>query len=512
MYDQRGYSLLFHRAGSVLIVTMPHALVAAAMNVGIRVAFKAADFDYVSAFPNAAVYTPFSLGLAFLLVFRSSQAYQRYVEAVSHCFEIRSQLSNAMMQLHAYTNEREDTREFHRRHRRLTYAFQRAAMQELRGEHDVSKLMHIASLRQEEVDLLEQSPNRPLTLMHWMLTSVTERWDTGGFRCAPPVIARVFTNYNDCMNAYNRARKIARTPFPFPYAQLTMAFLLIGQITIPALFVLFVRDDNYGGGAITSAMLAAVATWMYFAMHQVAVELEDPYGYDWNDLPLDWYSAEVFDDIVSHDTKSQRPAAPCRAEAPHLLHDCIQRLPTHSSEPAELCCSPLAPLVHLQHAIHGRHGGFMPWHDPSTKPQQALEMTAVGTGGEGVEGHPQEDEAGETREPRPLLRPTASVLFPGGADAAVLEERSRAVWGAHDGGTSHSAGGGGGKVSNVRKAGPISIGGVAGTSVRQSAVDESSHEHQRRAAQPAKMDEVARLEKVAQLLRKREKRNSQYLH
>ena len=155
----------------------------------------------------------------------------------------------------------------------------------------------------------------------------------------------------------------------------------------------------------------------------------------------------------------------------------------------------------------------MPWHDPGTKPQQALEMTEVGTEGEGEQGPPQEDEAGETREPRPLLRPTASALFPGGADAAVLEARSRAVWGAHDG-TSHSAGGGGGgsKVSNVRKAGPISIGGVAGTSVRQSAVDESSHEHQRRAAQPAKMDEVARLEKVAQLLRKREKRNSQYLH
>lgn len=226
-------------------------------------------------------------------MFRSSQAYQRYVDAVNQCFEIRSQLGNAMMQLHAYSIKREDTRGFHRRHRRLTYAFQRAAMQELRGEHDLSKLVKLASLLPEEAELLANVPNRPLALMHWMVVSVSERWENGGFRCAPPAIARVFTNFNDCMNAYNRARKIGRTPFPFPYAQLTMAFLLIGQITIPALFVFFVLEQP------TSATLAGVATWMYFAMHQVAVELEDPYGYDWNDLPLDWYSAEVLDDIVS---------------------------------------------------------------------------------------------------------------------------------------------------------------------------------------------------------------------
>ena len=82
---------------------------------------RAQEYDLSAAFPSASAYTPFSLGLAFLLVlsrprnkqlaqlcsvtllirveqvFRSSQAYSRYYEANSHCFQMRSQLSNACM-------------------------------------------------------------------------------------------------------------------------------------------------------------------------------------------------------------------------------------------------------------------------------------------------------------------------------------------------------------------------------------------------------------------------------
>jgi|OM-RGC.v1.036070470 Predicted membrane protein len=61
-----------------------------------------------------------------------------------------------------------------------------------------------------------------------------------------------------------------------------MAFLLVQQLTLPVLLVVFVNAHA------ASAVLTAMATWMFFSMHLVSVELEDPFGYDWNDLPLDW--------------------------------------------------------------------------------------------------------------------------------------------------------------------------------------------------------------------------------
>ena len=83
-----GYSLLLRVYGSVLPKAFPHAIVSAAVNFGLRTICHPdyMDYDIQAAFPSASAYTPFSLCLAFLLVFRSSQAYSRYVEATQHCF------------------------------------------------------------------------------------------------------------------------------------------------------------------------------------------------------------------------------------------------------------------------------------------------------------------------------------------------------------------------------------------------------------------------------------------
>jgi predicted membrane chloride channel (bestrophin family) len=244
IYESSGYRLLLHWYGSVLFTSLQAALVAAVINVGLALWFRHNPYphEFRDVFPSAAVYTPVSLGIAFVLVFRCSQAYARFTEATSHCFQMRSQLGNACMQLHSTTKRTDDWEEFHRRHRRLSYAFQRAAMQELRGEHDLQKLRKLTTLLPEEAEALSRCPNRPLRIMHWMSLSVSERWDEGGFRCPPPVLARTYLHLTDAMNAYNAAWKIARTPFPFPYAQLSLAFLVVMQLTVPVVMLVFIED------------------------------------------------------------------------------------------------------------------------------------------------------------------------------------------------------------------------------------------------------------------------------
>lgn len=54
VYDQRGYRLLFHISGSVLISTLPHALVAAAMNLSLWKGLDAIEFDYVYVHPHCS--------------------------------------------------------------------------------------------------------------------------------------------------------------------------------------------------------------------------------------------------------------------------------------------------------------------------------------------------------------------------------------------------------------------------------------------------------------------------
>lgn len=124
-----------------------------------------------------------------------------------------------------------------------------------------------------------------------------------------------------------------------------------------------------------------------------------------------------------------------------------------------------------------------------------------------VEGEEEQDivtiDAFDTKQAKASVNRlrVGSTLFSGGENAAADATRSHSVWNAHD-----KRAGPGSKVSMKRRAGPTQV------DVMQMDPETQSMSHQRRAAQPAKMDEVLRLEKVAQLLQKREKRNSQYLH
>ena len=153
----------------------------------------------------------------------------------------------------------------------------------------------------------------------------------------------------------------------------------------------------------------------------------------------------------------------------------------------------------------------MPWHDPSTKQVHTMPGTMPVL--EDYDSEADDEEAsrtnvesqhGKARRPR-----VGSSLFVGGDDTAIMAERSHAVWEQHHISATGSAASGigtGQKVSKKRRADPAQI------NVRQPGDQGQSKEHQRRAALPAKMDDVKSLQKVEQLLRKREIRNEHYLH
>ena len=59
------------------------------------------------------------------------------------------------------------------------------------------------------------------------------------------------------MLGYNHARKFTEVPFPFPYAQLVLALLVIFALTAPVVIVAWVED------AAAGVLLTFVAVWGY---------------------------------------------------------------------------------------------------------------------------------------------------------------------------------------------------------------------------------------------------------
>eukprot|EP00403_Amphidinium_massartii_P010652 CAMPEP_0178430950 /NCGR_PEP_ID=MMETSP0689_2-20121128/31585_1 /TAXON_ID=160604 /ORGANISM="Amphidinium massartii, Strain CS-259" /LENGTH=463 /DNA_ID=CAMNT_0020052825 /DNA_START=61 /DNA_END=1449 /DNA_ORIENTATION=+ len=98
---------------------------------------------------------------------------------------------------------------------------------------------------------------------------------------SPPILSRIYQVISDGTLWFGAAKKIAETPFPFPYRNILSIFLWMFTLMAPILI----------NGIIFSTPLRACLTFSavfaYHALNSIGDNLEDPYlPYDPNELPL----------------------------------------------------------------------------------------------------------------------------------------------------------------------------------------------------------------------------------
>jgi len=118
------------------------------------------------------------------------------------------------------------------------------------------------------------------TCYAWLHRLILARWKAGGLAVPPPVLSRTYQVLNDALNAFNLLRGIADIPFPFPYSNAIILILMIYTLTVPLLMWIWVKSAWFG------ALLAFIATFTYWTLNEIARDLEDPFLYEPNDLPL----------------------------------------------------------------------------------------------------------------------------------------------------------------------------------------------------------------------------------
>jgi len=79
-----------------------------------------------------------------------------------------------------------------------------------------------------------------------------------------------------------------RTPLPFAYAQHIKSFLTLFCASVP-----FAMVEAMGW---YTPIAAAVIAFGLFGIDEIGVEIEDPFGYDPNDLPLDAIGNRIAED------------------------------------------------------------------------------------------------------------------------------------------------------------------------------------------------------------------------
>ena len=83
-----------------------------------------------------------------------------------------------------------------------------------------------------------------------------------------PIQSRLYQIISDAHLAFNEARRVAETPFPFPFAQITVAMISFWSVLTPIVVAQF-----FVGSYVISFATSFVSTWMLFAVNEAASQL-----------------------------------------------------------------------------------------------------------------------------------------------------------------------------------------------------------------------------------------------
>lgn len=307
-YDPRSYGglpIIFQLVGSVYPKVTPQACFAAAVTLALKIA---EDEDIVAiqdVFDHNYAYQIYTFILGFLLVFRCNTGYQRFWEARTTLEIMSTKWSIACMQSIVFDMYGEIKSDGRRIEERKAYRYRICSLFSLLSATALANVHE--SKKHTKFDVLEGiNKKQALESIHgkevksevylaytWVQDVLTRRRDEGGLSIPPPIASRIFQELSEGMLGYANAAKIDATPFPFPYAQLIELSLAIMMVTIP-----FVVNDQVEG-LVVATFIAGGAVAGYYSVNEVAKILEEPFGHDMNDLPLQQYQKEFNARIAS---------------------------------------------------------------------------------------------------------------------------------------------------------------------------------------------------------------------
>jgi putative membrane protein len=164
---------------------------------------------------------------------------------------------------------------------RLLNAFFFVAMQGLRSETDLAAAKEL--LTTEEKKALEPVKTRASVVLAWITEHVDALARSGKITDAR--LLAMDTNLTALVDFHSGCERIVRTPIPFAYAQHIKLFVTLWCFTVPFAIVDAMQSYTWFASAVLSFAL--------FGIDEIGVEIEDPFGYDDNDLPIDRIAATV---------------------------------------------------------------------------------------------------------------------------------------------------------------------------------------------------------------------------
>jgi ion channel-forming bestrophin family protein len=266
------FQVAFQLRGSVIPAVLPRVLVCC----GFSAVITLVDQTVVPlSWPILGNVIP-SIVLGLLLVFRTNTAYERFWEGRKAWGELVNLTRNLARQIWIFIDERDP------RDRKakvdilhLLVAFSSTLKRQLRNQpvnDEVADLMTGAQYQE-----LQSVQHPPLRVAMWIEDYLQQHYKQNQIYIYQ--LTSLNTLLSRMVDAMGACERILRTPIPVAYAIHLKQLLLIYCLLLPFQLV--------GELGFWTIGVVGVISFSLFGIEEIGVEIENPFGHDLNDLPLD---------------------------------------------------------------------------------------------------------------------------------------------------------------------------------------------------------------------------------
>ncbi len=225
---------------------------------------------------TTAVHSLLGIVLGLFLVFRTNTAYDRWWEGRKQWGLMVNVSRNLSVKLEAFLEDTDkDSRQFFAR---MIPNFVQATKEHLRKGVILEEMV----LTEGEQDILkkEHIPNHLVLSIQKRINSIYRKGKLTGEH-----LLLLDLEMNHFLNIVGACERIKNTPIPYAYSMYIKKFIFIYVMTLP---LGLVTQFEYW-----TVPVVILIFFTLFTIELIAEEIEDPFGRDVNDLPLDGLSHKI---------------------------------------------------------------------------------------------------------------------------------------------------------------------------------------------------------------------------
>ena len=249
----------------------------------------------------ATAHSLIGTALGLLLVFRTNSSYDRFWEGRKQWGSIINECRNMARQTSAWLasdpNLMKEVISW-------TIAFPFATMQRLRKSTGIGTAL--SDVNPSDVARIESAQHVPLAVARILTTRALMARERG---LIDSMQLRALDHNIELLVDYCGAcERIHSTPMPFAYAVHLRRVLIVYCLTLPLALV-----KDFGWATIPATLLISYAL---YGVEEIGVEIEDPFGFEANDLPIQNYCSGIETTLCDLRQRSVEEKLLCKDSVP----------------------------------------------------------------------------------------------------------------------------------------------------------------------------------------------------